>query len=390
MDYNIKQDESLRDYKIRLCRNKEIYDISFKEIASLLNAVSDSTTDESTIRRWWNGYREGYEDAQREELNSDAILAEYETKRIEAEKAVVRYRDQRNEYNRLIRESARNDIVYDLLVESLNNVEPIQIQTMPIRNPDDRDLIVCLDDIHFGANIKNFWNIYSSDVAKQRMSLYLKEVEQIAREHNAMNCYVLNAGDSISGGIHGSIRLTNKENLIEQVMGVSELISWFLVQLSGIFKNVNYAQVSGNHGRLEPNKSDSVRAENFEILIPWYIKARVQNYPNITILQNDIDESVNIVNIRNKNYLTVHGDYDNFDRVDKIIHMVGGSVYGVHMGHLHHNKTESISGYKVFRSGSYQGVDDFCIQKRIYGVAEQLVAVVDVHGIVCYYDVPLQ
>lgn len=62
----------------------------------------------------------------------------------------------------------------------------------------------------------------------------------------------------------------------------------------------------------------------------------------------------------------------------------------MHMGYLHHNKTETIGEYKVIQSGSFQGVDEFCIEKRILGRAEQLVCVCNKDGIVCTYDVGLQ
>ena len=41
-------------------------------------------------------------------------------------------------------------------------------------------------------------------------------------------------------------------------------------------------------------------------------------------------------------------------------------------------------------AGSFMGVDDFCVQKRIYGTPEQMVCVCDDTGIVCHYDIDLK
>ena len=41
-------------------------------------------------------------------------------------------------------------------------------------------------------------------------------------------------------------------------------------------------------------------------------------------------------------------------------------------------------------AGSFLGMDDYCVQKRIYGKSEQMVCVCDANGIRCAYDVPLK
>lgn len=388
--------ENLKDYKIRLCRNKDEYGISFQDIAALMSEETGEVKGESVYRKWWTYYKEGYADAEKNLLSSDEVIEQYNEARVNAEKAMVRFRDQRNEYNRVVRERAREDTIASLLSEKLSEVEPIQIQTMPVRRDDDgfikeddKDLIITLSDIHYGANVKSFWNIYNPEECKRRLAYYLQQIEKIANKEQAMNCYVFEGGDAISGKLH-SQRYTDVENLIEQVKNVSELISWFVAQLSGIFKNVYFLAVSGNHSRLDPNKMNAVKGEQLEEFIPWYVEARLQNLPNVTVAKNEIDNTLSYVKIRNKGYLLLHGDKDKFSDVLKIVNMVGGDVYSIFMGHMHHNKIETVDGYKVIMSGSVMGMDDYTIDSRIYGVAEQLVAVVDVHGIVCYYDIPLQ
>ena len=40
-------------------------------------------------------------------------------------------------------------------------------------------------------------------------------------------------------------------------------------------------------------------------------------------------------------------------------------------------------------AGSFQGMDSFCVEKRIVGEPEQMVCVCDDGGIRCHYDIPL-
>ena len=57
------------------------------------------------------------------------------------------------------------------------------------------------------------------------------------------------------------------------------------------------------------------------------------------------------------------------------------------MGHLHHNTITHMQGIKIIQSGCLVGVDDYCIEKRILGKAQQLVCVCDNSGVKCSYDV---
>ena len=393
MNYNKNIGESLKDYKIRLFSNKEVYGLTSQDIANLINAESGESKSESVYRKWWSAYKEGYTDAESKKMDSDDVLKEYEDKRIEAEKARVRFIDQRTAYNKVVREEARADDIKSLIAEKLSCVEPYQPSAKFFpddRNDADKDLFICLDDLHIGANIDNYWNKYNSDIAKQRIDMYLSKIRDIITTHNIKNCYVSNNGDSISGLIHYTIRATNRENIVEQVITASELISYFLVKIADMSVCVYYTSVGGNHSRPTRDKKESLKGERLDYLIPWYLKARLSNISNIRILDNYVDDTFSILNIRGKNYLNVHGDYDNFERIDKVIRMTGEDIYAVHMGHKHHNKTETINGYKIFMSGSFAGMDDFCIEKRIYGYAQQLVCVVDSKGIVCSYDIDLQ
>lgn len=383
------KDESIKQYKVRLCENKDIYGLTFSQIAELINKETGESKSESFFRRWWNGYSEGYNDGIHSDLNRESINEEYDRAREELEKEKIKFFDYRMAYKKEIRDSSRKEIIDNILLDTISKIKPYEIHNIESIQASNNDLLIGLNDIHYGANISNYWNTYNSDIAKTRLGKYLKEIFRIANTHHSENCYVCANGDFISGNIHPAIQIANRENVIEQVIGVSELISWFLSELSCRFKNVYFATVSGNHSRLS-TKDNSPKSERLDDLIPWYIKARLQSVSNIFILDRDIDSTLNIINIRGKNYLNIHGDYDKFGEIYKLITMLPEKIYCVHLGHLHHNFTDFLYGYKIIMSGSLQGVDDFCIQKRLYGKAQQLVCVCTENGIDCTYDVDLQ
>lgn len=86
---------------------------------------------------------------------------------------------------------------------------------------------------------------------------YADSIIRIGKNAGAQDCYVSLMGDLISGVIHTTIRIENRENLIEQVVGVSELIAAFLQRLSTHFENVIVNSVDGNHSRVELSTDDA-------------------------------------------------------------------------------------------------------------------------------------
>lgn len=320
-------------------------------------------------------------------------LAEIEQRRIDLQKERQKFFDYRNAFNKVVRERAREEELNEIIKSAIDSGNLPKLEYI---DPDmvgfaDNDLVVSLNDIHYGASVDNYWCKYNSDICRKMFEEYLKEVIRIGKLHHSENCYVLCNGDSISGSIHYSIAVTNKENVIEQVMGVSELISDFISKLSPHFRSVEFVSVSGNHSRLNTNKEDTLTGERLDDLVGWYIDARLQNFENVSVLfDTRIDPTMSLLTIRGKNYLAIHGDYDTSERnIQSLQTMAGVPLCAIFSGHKHHNDVGTVQGVKTVMSGSFLGMDDFCVQKRIYGRPEQMVCVCTENGIQCYYDVEL-
>ena len=65
--------ETLKEYKIRLFRNKDSYKLSNKDIAELINNASNLNRDESSYRKWFAAYEEGYNDGKQYSTDNSAI-----------------------------------------------------------------------------------------------------------------------------------------------------------------------------------------------------------------------------------------------------------------------------------------------------------------------------
>lgn len=328
-----------------------------------------------------------------ESIRDADTLSALDAKKIELQMERQKFYDQRNAFNRLIRERSRQEELNEILVEAVKsgNLPQLHYERFDIA-PSDNDLLVSLNDIHYGANVSNFWNTYNSDVCREMMCRYLDRIISIGETHRSENCVVWANGDEISGNIHQSIAVTNKENVIEQIKGVSELIAEFLAELSRHFNNVTFVSVAGNHSRIEPNKDRALISERLDDLVEWYLGARLQNFENITIGGGEkIDHTIYLVDVRGQTYCGVHGDFDgSASKVQALQAMAGKPIYAVLSGHLHHNKIDEVQGVKTIMAGSFLGMDDYCVQKRIVGRAEQMVCVCDENGVRCSYGIPLQ
>lgn len=317
-------------------------------------------------------------------------LSDIEARRIELQKERYKFFDQRNAFNKMVRDRSRQEELNEILFDAINKGNLPNLNYIPnCVGESDNDLLVSLNDIHYGMSYDNYYGVYNSDVCRMMMCHYLDRIIHIGEVNHSEGCIVWQNGDAISGNIHRSIQVTNKENVIEQVKGVSELIAEFIAELSKHFAYVKYVSVPGNHSRLDPNKENAMIDERLDDIVEWYLSARLSSFDNVFIGAGErIDPTMYTIDIRGKNYCGVHGDFDgSLSKIQSLQAMVQKPLYAVLSGHKHHNKVDTVQGIKTVMAGSFLGMDDFCVQKRIYGKPEQLVCVCDDKGIRCYYDI---
>ena len=325
--------------------------------------------------------------------DDDTYLAEIRAEKQEIRKEKQKLYDERTGLNKLLREQARceNDLEYleKLVKERAFNY--LTTHSTPLNNSDN-DLFICISDFHLGSSNDNYFGKYNSDIAAQRLSEYLEKIIEIQKLHNSENAYVGFLGDLINGEIHFTTQLENRENLTTQVQKCAELLSSFIYELSKYFKNVFVNGVAGNHSRTS-YKDQVLRGNRLDNLIPWYMKAALQHIENITFVDNEnYDDTIGKITIRGNEYLLVHGDWDSFNQagVSKLVMMIGYKPTAIFYGHMHKCSYDDIYGVKIIRSGSFSGTgDDYCVSKRIFGNASQMVVVLNNTGVKACYPIEL-
>ena len=392
----MRPNETPKAYRIRLYKNKDLYGLNNEEIGKLCNEAFGVEWTESAHRKKTQNYLKGYNDAKSEMGDANQQLQNMidENKALikEIKKEKQKLSDERVEYNRQIRQEARKESYADMVKRIIcENVEPIKYQSMPYHftNSSESDLLCHLTDIHTGIYIENWKNIFNEDILKTRIEKYIEKIKFIRNRHGSTNCYIV-IGEIISGLIHNNLRLQNNMDLMEQFKYVSELISSMLEELSHYFENIYVYVTPGNHSRISAKKEDALDGENMDLLLPFYLKARIQNISSIHICDNETDPEIAIFNIRGNVIMAAHGHKDSPSSVvQNFTLMLGTKPDIVLLGHRHLNGLTTVYDTKVIESGCVSGTDQYAVSIRKVNRPEQTISVINRDGLECIYDIQL-
>jgi hypothetical protein len=399
-----KENENEEQYIWRVAQLKDngLIDLDWDELAEYINR--ECRDDESEYRSS-SAYRKPYQQAKRyyesgvfSKFNEDEYTNKLNEQKRELEKAKVAYRDERNDWNRQNRIEARIEAKLDNLGETLKEIgrSKFEVDEHISVNCGDNSLIVMLSDLHTGQTFNSLFGQYNTDILKDRMTQLLNKVISIGNRHNSVMVNVVLLGDQISGNIHNTIQVSNRENVIEQIKIASEVITWFCVELSKVFGYVHIYECAGNHSRLVSNKELAVHDERLDNLITWIIKQMTAHIDRIKVHDDEetrIDSGISMFELYGKDYVAVHGDYDVLNKtgVGNLSMMLGKIPYAIMNGHNHFPSNTDINGVKIIQGGSIAGSgDDYTIEKRLSGKPNQTVLVCDENGIDCIYNVELK
>ena len=365
---------------------------SWQGVADILNELLGTEYTESKFRKQRQAFDKMFAANQSKFSNDKAILDDIAEQRRLLERSKIQFRDERNAWQKQNYTTARVEQKLDYLEDVLKQQGKISFDVPDTVNINsDNDMLVMLSDLHIGQCFSTQFGEYNSDIARERLEKYLAEIIKIQKRHNSENCFVSIQGDLISGNIHKTIAVTNRENVIEQIKLASEIISSFCYELTKVFKHVYMQDCSGNHSRLD-RKDDALHSERLDDLISWNVGMFLSHIPNFKVLNDKLDIGIAKFDIRGKTYLATHGDFDNFSKqgVANLSFMIGFIPYAILCGHRHFPAMSDFSGVKMIQSGSLVGSgDDYTIEKRLTGKASQTVCICNDKGIECYYPIEL-
>lgn len=390
--FDKKPNEDNEQYINRICSKKEEIGLSWQDVADICNEICGYNYSESYYRK---KYRTSLVGDLIGVLSNDATdeVRDLEDVLTDIRAAKQRQIDERRASNALLSRVSREYNIREIAIETANNISErilLDFDKQVFINNGDRVGILNISDWHYGIEINNYWNKYNVEEAKKRINNILYDTIQYISKNRIKKLYVLNIGDLISGRIHSPIRIDNQEDVITQIISVSEILAEFLNEISK-FAEVEFHSVSDNHSRIEPNKKESLDLESLSRIIPWYLKTRLADNECITIVDNKYDDDMSVFDCENWTVAMAHGDKDKLSNITAHLSlMTGEHIDLICTAHMHHFACDEVNQCMIISNPSLMGTDTFAKNKRLTSRPAQTLILVgkkapieDIHYIVC-------
>lgn len=389
-------DEKDEQYIYRVCELKQTNDMTWQQVADVLNEALGNNFTESKYRKAYQSFNKMMEANEDTFFTEDEYLKKIREEKEELYKAKKQFQDQRREYNKILTMDARSDhlteelisIAKALPIRGLNNFSDIPVVES------GKEAILVLADWHYGEVSNNIWNKYDTDICKQRVQKLYEKASQYLKHHRVEKLHIMLLGDEIHGAIHSSCRVMSEENTCEQLIHVSEILAEFINELSSKVNHIDVYSTYGNHARTIQNKDDSIHSDNMERIIPWWIRQRLQNNNRVNIIDSDYYEFI-AFNVCGYNVVGCHGDLDKVKNFGVVVNTIFSKLYGktidyTFLADKHHIEEFEQLGIESVLVRSLCGADEYSNNKRLYSSPGQtLVIFTPEDGRQCTYNIKL-
>lgn len=362
------EDENENEYINRICslKTKNQLTLSWRMLADFLNEQLDMNRSEKWYRtHYYNGDFE---------VNIENPSPE-ETMLMKIGKLKVKAADERNQARAYIRRLAREETLKEIAANyasELKDSKPLlTTNNLQFIEDSENSGILLISDWHYGMVCDNYWNKFDPEICRSRVSQLQKKTIELIHQENIHELTVLNLSDLIAGRIHSQIRIESRYNAVQQTMHVAEILAEFLTNLSN-HCNVQYYDCLDNHSRVEPDKNDSLDLESFVLMIPWYLKARLQGNNHVYINGNEFGPDIITCTVAGHNIIGVHGHDDSPVTVlDKLSLMTHQHYELMCLAHRHHFQCDEQHQTLIVSNASLMGVDSYAEKHRLTSYPSQ-------------------
>lgn len=374
MDLNVHENENELQYIWRTSEYVRDGKITWSGLTDEINArwrdpAGEPHRGESCYRKSVNNAR-AYKADVFDKMNGDTYANTLDEKRRELEKERKKLQTEKIEYNRWLRENARDELIVDKIVEAVNALEPLTIpeQRIVFENSQKEGILV-ISDCHYGVEfeIKGLFgevlNAYSPEIFHERMWNLFRKVCEIVQKENLDTIHIISCGDELEG----LLRLTSQ--LMKLRYGVVEstvkFANFFATWLNLLSEKVNikvHFVMDSNHNQLRlcGAPKNAFKEENMAVIIKEIVKARLTGNPNVKIVDNPTGYPfIQICDFYN--VLAIHGEVKNLGKaIDDFSRSYKIPIDYIIGGHKHHRENiETGSECEAISVGSIIGVDSY-------------------------------
>lgn len=296
---------------------------------------------------------------------------------------------ERRELNKVKRDMSKGALVADSisnLVADMNFAElpKSKIYKNQVKSPSS--LIICLSDIHYGADFSIPQNEYNPEMSARLLDEYAgKLISFIKIRKDIIHVHVVNLGDSIE---HAQMRQQNtfevRKTVSEQVTEIARLIWKFLARLSEV-AYVTYEGIAGNHDRLNGNYKNALTGDTASTLINQIIRSLAEVTDGRVEYVEAKDYYFTDIDLMGHSFAFVHGDKHKVDSNNSVLSKLG-DIHNKHYdaviaGHIHHYKMTEVGENRFqVNFGSFKGIDPYAVQQGFASSRSQGIIVVNKKG----------
>lgn len=349
--------------------------MDWETIAALVNREfredENSYYGESAYRKPYLCAKKYYNDVF-SQLESDEFIEEMQLQRRELEKERKKLQTEKLEYNRWLREEARDEMIAERIEDAIHDLPRLDppcgsLQKVP--QSENSAWILAFGDAHFGAEFEirglynEIINAYNPEIFYDRMENLFAQTLHIIQKENITDLYVFDLGDQIDGLLRISQLMKLRFGVVESTIKYADYLANWLNELSK-HVNVYFRQCAGNHSelRLINNKKNTFEDENMAAVIYQFLKIRLADNPRFHIDQNQT--GIIFETLAGNNVMAFHGEAKDMESAMKDF----TQIYGIDIdiliaGHLHHAYSETVGvNTDVMRTPSLIGVDDYSLK----------------------------
>lgn len=363
-------DETEYEYIYRICKQKDIIG-TWNDVRDILNEELNYDYSESKYRKSYQAFEKMFAANQKQVSEADKYLEDIKEQKRELEKERKKLQTEKIEYNRWLREDARNELMVEKIIDAIKEIQPLPCPKKIEVKQNERYGILNIADCHFdkefvvyGLN-NEIINEYSPEIFFQRMELLLSETVDYIKKENLSSIKVFNLGDSLDGFLRHSQLWHLRYGVIKSAIIFGKYMGSWLNKLSQ-YVNVEYHQTVGNHGELRmlDGKKNAHENENIEFVTGEIIKILNENNPNFTFVGNKT--GLIFTTVDKYNILGIHGEIKDLAKAIKDF----SDIYDVKIsyiiaGHKHHSEFNNCGVRKgCIGVGSIVGSDDFSFSLR--------------------------
>lgn len=365
-----EENESQYIWRIGQAKDAGLIDSTWEELAPRLNSELglDETEwrGESAFRKKYRVMQQSYDDVFSKLQFSTSRLSDIEKQTRELEKEKIKLQTEKLEYNRWLREEARDELICEKICSAIRESNALIHPEPLVINKSDRSAILAFGDEHYATEFTVYGlhgeiiNAYSPEIFEQRMwELFYKVIDIVHKEDlNTLHIFAL--GDFTDGILRCSQLMKLRYGVVEGTVKYANFISNWLNELSKYVK-IKYQMVYGNHSELRMlgQPKGTFKEENTGMFVREMIKARLENNPNFEMVINPT--GLIFDNIEGFNTLAIHGEVRNMESAIKDFSNTYNTDIRILIGgHMHHYKAETVGvNREVINVPSIIGIDDY-------------------------------